>query len=61
VKYHWKGRTRDGREVEGDMDVRLRDEVVARLQKLGITTSSVEERNSGEPEDPDVLDRSRRS
>jgi type II secretory pathway component PulF len=58
LKFHWKGRTRNGQDVEGDTDARLRDEVVARLRTLGITVTEIaEHRSGGEPPDPDQVNR----
>jgi len=52
--FQWKGRTRDGHQIEGKLDARSKEDVLSRLRAQGLTVTSVDEgRDSGEPPDPD--------
>jgi hypothetical protein len=59
AQFRWKGRTRDGHAVSGELAAAMKDEVPLRLRDRGITVTSVTEiRTGGEPQDPDVVRRS---
>jgi hypothetical protein len=51
-RFHWKGRSADGRTVEGESDAASKDDVVTRLRAQRIMVTTVTAAGGGEPVDP---------
>lgn len=54
AKFRWKGRSRDGHEVTGELVAGSKEDIIRQLRERGVMVSSITEFGDGEPSDPDV-------